>query len=194
MYDAVLAAFQHQYHLVLDLERILKYAQELPDDPKSLHRFDVQLAKLDDEIRRNQEMKLRLIENLNDGILSREEYLELSAIYDNRIRDGRFAKKNVEAERDGFKDVPLESEWLTSFKKYHRIDKLDRILLAELVHAIEVHDNKAVTVHFRFDDQIKRVIDYLEQRNLYHSEKEDTNHGTKEPPAGTAKEIIALAN
>ena len=194
LYDAVLAAFQHQYHLVLDLERILKYAQELPDDPKSLHRFDVQLAKLDDEIRRNQEMKLRLIENLNDGILSREEYLELSAIYDNRIRDGRLAKKNVEAERDGFKDVPLESEWLTSFKKYHRIDKLDRILLAELVHAIEVHDNKAVTVHFRFDDQIKRVIDYLEQRNLYHSEKEDTNHGTKEPPAGTVKEIIALAN
>lgn len=159
LYDSVLSAVQYQFNMVLDLERLLKYAQELPDDPNSLHRFEVQIAKLEDDIRRNQEMKLRLIENLNEGILSREEYLELSAIYDNRIRDNRLAIKNVEAERDGIKNLPLESEWLSSFKKYPRIDKLDRILLAELVHIIEVHENKTVTVRFRFDDQIQRVID-----------------------------------
>lgn len=167
LYDAVLAAIQQQFKLVLEMERLLKYAQELPDDPNSLHRFEVQLAKLDDEIRHNQDMKLRLIENLNEGILSREEYLELSAIYDARIRDGRMAIKNVEAERNGFKDLPLESEWLTSFKKHPAITSLDRVLLAELVSIIEVHEDKRITVHFKFDDQIRRVVDYLEQRSLY---------------------------
>lgn len=184
LYDAVLSAVQYQFNLVLDLERLLKYAQELPDDPNSLHRFEVQIAKLEDDIRRNQEMKLRLIENLNEGILSREEYLELNAIYDNRIRDNRLAIKNVEAERDGFKNLPLESEWLSSFKKYPRIDKLDRILLAELVHIIEVHENKTVTVRFRFDDQIQRVIDYLEHLEISPCGKEDADHGTKEPHTG----------
>ena len=185
LYDAVLAAIQQQFKLVLEMERLLKYAQELPDDPNSLHRFEVQLAKLDDEIRHNQDMKLRLIENLNEGILSREEYLELSAIYDARIREGRLAVKNVEAERDGVKNLPLESEWLTSFKKYPRIDALDRVLLAELVSMIEVHSDKQITIHFKYEDQIQRVVAYLEQRGIYLDGKEDAANGTEKQTAAT---------
>lgn len=192
LYDAVLAAIQQQFKLVLEMERLLKYAQELPDDPNSLHRFEVQLAKLDDEIRHNQDMKLRLIENLNEGILSREEYLELSAIYDARIREGRLAVKNVEAERDGVKDLPLESEWLTSFKKYPRIDALDRVLLAELVSMIEVHSDKQITIHFKYEDQIQRVLAYLEQRGIHLDGKEDAAYGTEKQTAATAGNSACL--
>ena len=192
LYDAVLAAIQQQFKLVLEMERLLKYAQELPDYPNSLHRFEVQLAKLDDEIRHNQDMKLRLIENLNEGILSREEYLELSAIYDARIREGRLAVKNVEAERDGVKDLPLESEWLTSFKKYPRIDALDRVLLAELVSMIEVHSDKQITIHFKYEDQIQRVLAYLEQRGIHLDGKEDAAYGTEKQTAATAGNSACL--
>lgn len=193
LYDAVLAAIRQQYLLVTDMERLLKYAQELPDDPNSLHQYEVQIAKLKDEIRRNQEMKLRLVENLNDGILTREEYLELSAIYDTRIRDSRLAIRNVETERDGMKDIPLENEWLTTFKKYQNVDKLDRVMLAELIQVIEVHENKQITVHFKFEDQIQRAIDYLERLGLSpkvpdnSDEKVVTNDGSKKQAGQTAK-------
>ncbi|MGN0406053.1 MAG: recombinase family protein [Bariatricus sp.] len=193
LYDAVLAAIRQQYLLVTDMERLLKYAQELPDDPNSLHQYEVQIAKLKDEIRRNQEMKLRLVENLNDGILTREEYLELSAIYDTRIRNSRLAIRNVETERDGMKDVPLENEWLTTFKKYQNVDKLDRVMLAELIQVIEVHENKQITVHFKFEDQIQRAIDYLERLGLSpkvpdsSDEKVVTNDGSKKQAGQTAK-------
>lgn len=193
LYDAVLAAIRQQYLLVADMERLLKYAQELPDDPNSLHQYEVQIAKLKDEIRRNQEMKLRLVENLNDGILTREEYLELSAIYDTRIRDSRLAIRNVETERDGMKDIPLENEWLTTFKKYQNVDKLDRVMLAELIQVIEVHENKQITVHFKFEDQIQRAIDYLERLGLSpkvpdnSDEKVVTNDGSKKQAGQTAK-------
>ena len=193
LYDAVLAAIRQQYLLVTDMERLLKYARELPDDPNSLHQYEVQIAKLKDEIRRNQEMKLRLVENLNDGILTREEYLELSAIYDTRIRDSRLAIRNVETERDGMKDVPLENEWLTTFKKYQNVDKIDRVMLAELIQVIEVHENKQITVHFKFEDQIQRAIDYLERLGLSpkvpdnSDEKAVTNDGSKKQAGQTAK-------
>ena len=193
LYDAVLAAIRQQYLLVTDMERLLKYAQELPDDPNSLHQYEVQIAKLKDEIRRNQEMKLRLVENLNDGILTREEYLELSAIYDTRIRDSRLAIRNVETERDGMKDVPLENEWLTTFKKYQYVDKLDRVMLAELIQVIEVHENKQITVHFKFEDQIQRAIDYMERLGLSpkgpdnSDEKVVTNDRSKKQAGQTAK-------
>lgn len=190
LYDAVLSAIRQQYTLITDMERLLKYAQELPDDPNSLHQYDVQITKLNDEIRRNQEMKLRLIENLNDGILTREEYLELSTIYDTRIRDSRIAIRNVEAERDGMKDLPLEKEWLTTFKKYQNVEKLDRVMLAELIQVIEVHEDKQITVHFKFEDQIQRAIEYLERIGLSpdNSERKAVNaNGTQKQTNQTAE-------
>ena len=72
----------------------------------------------------------------------------------------------MEAERDGLKDLPLEGEWLTYFKKYHNLKELDRVVLAELVEIIEVHEDKRLTIHFKYADQIKRVCDYLEARKL----------------------------
>lgn len=166
LYDAVLKAIQQQCQLVVDMSRLLKYARELPDDPKSLHRFDVQLAKLDQEIAHNQEMKLHLVENLNIGLLSREEYQELSAMYDKRIKDTRQAKQNVELERNGLKDLPLEGEWLKTFKKYQTFTELDRMMLAELVDYIEVHADKQLTIHFKFADQIEQVRQYLASLNV----------------------------
>lgn len=187
LYSSVLSAIQHQCRLVVDMERLLKYARELPDDPNSMQRFEIQLAKLDDEIRRNQEMKLKLLENLNQEILTKEEYLELSAIYDQRIRESRQAKLNVEAEKAGLAGLPLEGEWLSTFKKYQTFTELDRVMLAELVETIEIHENKSITIRFKFADQIERVQQYLLEVNASAPsastgvhKQEVTDHGQKE--------------
>ncbi|MBQ8904284.1 MAG: DUF4368 domain-containing protein, partial [Oscillospiraceae bacterium] len=95
-------------------------------------------------------MKLKLLENLNQEILTKDEYLELSAIYDQRIRESRQAKLNVEAEKAGLAGLPLEGEWLSTFKKYQTFTELDRVMLAELVETIEIHENKSITIHFKF--------------------------------------------
>ncbi|MDO5408959.1 MAG: recombinase family protein [Lachnospiraceae bacterium] len=166
LYHATLSAIQQQCRMITDIERVLRYAKDLPDDPNSLKRYDIQLAKLDEEIDKNQTMKLRLIENLNDGILSSQEYLDLVKIYDTRILEGRKAKQVVAAERAGLQDLPLESDWLTAFKKYQEITALDRIVLAELVERIEVYADKEIVIRFKFSDQIKRVQEYLAERHL----------------------------
>lgn len=163
LYDAVLAAIKQQCHLILDMERLLKVAQDLPLDHNSTHQYDIQITKLEEQVERAQDMKIHLIENLNEGIITPEDYKELNAIYDKKIKDSRLAIQNVKEERDGLKGLPLESEWLSTFKKHSTIEKLDRIILAELIDFIEVHKNKGLTIHFKYADQIQRVRDYLAQ-------------------------------
>lgn len=163
LYDAVLAAIKQQCHLILDMERLLKVAQDLPLDHNSTHQYDIQITKLEEQVERAQDMKIHLIENLNEGIITPEDYKELTAIYDKKIKDSRLAIQNVKEERDGLKGLPLESEWLSTFKKHSTIEKLDRIILAELIDFIEVHKNKGLTIHFKYADQIQRVRDYLAQ-------------------------------
>lgn len=163
LYDAVLAAIKQQCHLILDMERLLKVAQDLPLDHNSTHQYEIQITKLEEQVERAQDMKIHLIENLNEGIITPEDYKELNAIYDKKIKDSRLAIQNVKEERDGLKGLPLESEWLSTFKKHSTIQKLDRIILAELIDFIEVHKNKGLTIHFKYADQIQRVRDYLAQ-------------------------------
>lgn len=166
VYDAVLSAIRQQYFLVMDMERLLKYARELPDNPNSLHRFEVQLAHLETDINYNLEMKLKLVENLNQGILTREDFVEMSAMYDKKIRASRLAHQKVKEERDNLDHLPEEDEWLTSFKKCQNIYHLDRLLLAELIDRIEVYEDKRIKVFFKFQDQVDRVQKYLTARGL----------------------------
>lgn len=161
LYDAVLNSIQQQCLQVLYLQKLLKYAQDLPDNPDGLHHYDVQLAQLDDEIQRSQNMKIKLVENLNAGIITREDYKELSPVYDQRIRDARKAKQNVEAEKAGLKEANVDGDFISTYKKYQNIESLDRTVLAALVEFIEIHEDKRLTIHFKYTDEIERIQSYI---------------------------------
>ena len=162
LYDAVLRAIQTQFAAIIELDRIVQYANELPDSPDSAHRFDAQFAKLDGEIRKNQQMKMYLLEHVHDGLLTRDEYEELSTLYDERIQNNRKARKHVEEMRDNALKMLQTDEWLRKFKEYPDIISLDRVLLSEFVDVIEIFEDKRIRIHFRFEDQIQRIRDYLD--------------------------------
>ena len=162
LYGAVLCAIQAQFAAIIELDRLVQYANNLPDSPDSAHRFDVQLAQLDDEIRKNQKMKMFLLEHVHDGLLTEEEYEELRALYDERIRSNKISRTYVEKMRDNAQKMMQKNEWLARFKNHPRIVTLDRMLLSEFVDVIEVFDNKRITIHFKFEDQIRRIRNYLE--------------------------------
>ena len=162
LYDAVLRAIQTQFAAIIELDRIVQYANELPDSPDSAHRFDAQFAKLDGEIRKNQQMKMYLLEHVHDGLLTRDEYEELSTLYDERIHNSRKARKHVEEMRDNTLKMLQTDEWLRKFKEYPDIISLDRVLLSEFVDVIEIFEDKRIRIHFRFEDQIQRIRDYLD--------------------------------
>lgn len=162
LYDAVLSAIQAQFAAIIELDRLMQYANDLPDSPDSAHRFEVQLAQLDDEIRKNQRMKMFLLEHLHDGLLTKDDYEELRTLYDERIRNINISRTYVEEMRDNARKMMQENEWLESFKSHPRIVSLDRMLLSEFVDVIEVFEGKRITIHFKFEDQIRRIRNYLE--------------------------------
>ena len=59
------------------------------------------------------------------------------------------------------KNHRFDDEWISTFKQNAGIQTLDRPLLAEMVSRIEIHSDKQITVHFRFEDQIQRAIRWL---------------------------------
>ena len=58
-------------------------------------------------------------------------------------------------------------------------------MLAELVDFIEVHENKTLTIHFKFADQIERVQQYLSSIPALNIRDGGNRNGTKKPSSGT---------
>lgn len=176
LYDAVLSAIQQQLLLIMNVEKLMQCVRQLPDDHLIYQQFELHLATVEEEIRRSLKMKEHLVADLNSGIISRTDFLELNAIYDERIQNKRSEKQNLEAERESLRHLQLDDDWLKVLQDYPGIQSLDRPLLAALVQSIEIHEGKQITVYFRFQDQIDRVLRYLQYIDLETitiSQKED---------------------
>ena len=96
------------------------------------------------------------------GLLTKDDYEELRTLYDERIRNINMSRRYVEEMRDNARKMMQKNEWLEGFKSHPRIVTLDRMLLSEFVDVIEVFEGKRITIHFKFEDQIRRIRNYLE--------------------------------
>ena len=53
----------------------------------------------------------------------------------------------------------LNKKWIENFEMSGNINKLDRDIIMELIDFIEIYENKKITIHFKFMDEINEFID-----------------------------------
>ena len=60
------------------------------------------------------------------------------------------------------KGVDANDPYLTTFLKHKNITELNRGIAVELIDTIYVHADGQITIDFSFDDELKRVLDFIE--------------------------------
>lgn len=66
-------------------------------------------------------------------------------------------------ERPGFKRMMEDVEhlpWIEDFKSYQNLTNLNRRVLVELVESITVYDKEHIHIQYRFDQEIRNVLEY----------------------------------
>ena len=107
--------------------------------------------------------KQSVYEDWKDGEVSREDYHRMANDYEEQAGRFREILSNLKAERDKVENgVDTENPFLATFRKYENIDKLTREILVELVEHIKVYEGGHVSVSFKYGDDFKRVLDYIE--------------------------------
>ena len=70
---------------------------------------------------------------------------------------------NLEKEQEMLKQgLNGEEPYLTAFLKHQNIQHLERGILVELVDFIEVHEGGGLTIHFKFADQHRIALEYVQ--------------------------------
>lgn len=160
---AVLATIQAQISMVDSLKDIVNEINQMPNvDIQS-----VRTRKLLSERMQEVEKLRRIADNLymdwKSGEISRTDYQRMKKKFENQIEQIETVIMNLEEEQRRMdKSMNEENPLFTEILKWGNIEKLDRNLLVELIDVIYIHENKEITIVFRFQDELERIFEFVE--------------------------------
>ena len=114
------------------------------------------------DIERYQKLKLRLYEDLSDGIIDKSEYFEFRNSYTKIIEEKQEALLRVKKEmKQSVTTGATERNWVTLFKQYENIEELNRRVLMALVDRILIYEDHAIEIVFKYKDEYQQTLEYV---------------------------------
>lgn len=124
--------------------------------------YENQISLLKDEVTRYKKLKLRLYEDLNDGIITKDEYLEFKQTYSNIESEKEQSILRIEKEcNQAIQTGTTMKNWVVIFKEYENFNELSRRVLLALVSKIKVYENHTIEIIFKYSDEYNKIVNYI---------------------------------
>ena len=163
--DVVFVLLKRHIECILDLERVLEYAGTVPFRDLDVRKLEERREKLLGEAERCRELRMMLYEDMKDGVITKEDYVELHAAYEARGKEAQEAagkaEREIRAVLEGDED---KYRWISYFKEYRDIGELTRNVVVALISEVRVYDRENIEVVFDFADQYRQALEYVEGR------------------------------
>lgn len=161
--DVVLQMVSKQIDSVCEMEKMLDIVDSLPEKQANVFNYDAQVVRLKEEIERNKSFKLKLYENLQEGLIGQDEYFLFKKSYAVKIAEAEAAIRAIEDEREQAVSRNRDSlSWMETFKKYRNITSVNRSMVVDLIRQVNVFEGGRAEVVFRHADEAEKVVKMLE--------------------------------
>ncbi|MDD3362796.1 MAG: recombinase family protein [Hespellia sp.] len=155
--NAVLQSIKAEAHKILseeDIDQLSRYDVEKHGKVE----ITVQVKQLESEIAKIAVYKKKAFESMVEGVISREEFENYTKEYDDNISILELQINNLK-EYSNVQSHVMEQydEWVSAFKHYIDIDKLDRDVVLHLINRIEVDDDGSITIYYKFSNPYETV-------------------------------------
>lgn len=160
---AVLFAIQQQVHLAVSYSDLVARINAAPAKRCQSHRLNDLIAAKERELAKVSRYKQSIYQDWKDGEITRQEYHDMKADYEQKTANLTDILARLTAERDELANgVNNEHPALVAFMKYQNISTLTREILIELVDHIKVYENGNISVKFKFADELRRIAEYIQ--------------------------------
>lgn len=164
--QAVLGAIQGQIKLVESLAAIVDKINEAPEVDNSSKRLEKMLTDKGRELQRIRSVYDSLYGDWKLGEISETEYRRMRDRYSVEMSQMEAAIENIKEELKSLGDgVTTENPLFKEFLQYRNITELNRSVLVSLIDVIYVYENNEITIKFQFEDELLRVMEFIEQNN-----------------------------
>ena len=196
--ESVRKLLNHQIKNVTDLGRILDKLEDAQIRKGELGKRNRQITKKKEEVEKYNHLRLDLYEDYKDGLITKEEYLELKEIYEKRIQTAEQMLEAMEVEMAFLAEGEWSTcDWINEFKKYGYLESLSREVVVSLIGQILVYEKKEgeryprIEIHFKYAVEFQASLSLLEelQGETFTGDTGSlsANHGEKEGTYGKDK-------
>lgn len=159
---AVLETIKLHIELLVDNEKLLEQINKYNTDKLANKNMETIKQSKEKEIERLGNLKRCLYEDWKNNYITKEEYFEYKQKYEQDIDRMKEIMVNLDKQKENQKEIiEGNSKWIENFKTCKNITELDRDIITELIDYIEIHENKKITIHFKFMDKLDKMLEYI---------------------------------
>jgi DNA invertase Pin-like site-specific DNA recombinase len=166
----VLAVIKNQIGLIVKLDKLLDHIEKMPHSNTRYKKVDKRIVSKMEELEKYNNLRTGLYEDFKDGIISRSDYMEMKTDFEIRCNEIEDQLMELENRANELITTKGKSEWIKKFTRNENITEITRAIVVSLVEKIVVVDKKKIIIHFRFQDEYKDAINYVENA-LKHSKR-----------------------
>ena len=130
-----------------------------------LRKIEANIEVQNQIIQKNNNLRLGIYEDLQSGILSREEFMALKEEFSSRIATAKMVIDQLISSKSEIQHgLSKQQSWLAQFREYENITAITRRLIVSLVERINVYEGSEIEVVFRHRDQFAHIKEFLENQ------------------------------
>ena len=161
--QAVLAAIQKQIELVDSLSAIIEEINQAPKVQTESLRLTTMLNQRQKELDKVMGLLDGLYMDWKSGDITRDQYRRMKVKFEEQAQQLEATIDHIKSECDTLaQGIGTDDPYLTAFLKHRNIESLSRGLLIELVNTIYIHEDGSIDIEFKFADQYRRIVEFIE--------------------------------
>lgn len=156
----VLKAIRNQISLLDDLETFVERMEQEQGQSVGSKVLDKQIQSLKAGAEKYRDLKVKLYQDMQEGIVTRDEYQEMSQRFNQKIMEEEAKCREVERKREQVLTHNSEPYGIVKeFQKYRNIITLERKTVITLIEQIVVYGKDKVEIHFNHEDEILELLE-----------------------------------
>ena len=162
--DAVLTTIQKHILLLLDMKKALSKIEGISWEHDELKKISSNVFIQEEIIKKNNELRTGLYEDLKDGIISKDEFITLKEGISEKISMAKKAIEELNKSRVNIEAGISEHQcWLAQFAEYKNINSITRQVIVALVEKIFIYEGAEIEVVFNYRDEFKDIMSFLKR-------------------------------
>ena len=160
--ETVLQVLQNQVRTEIQLSRCIQLLDKLPVQETSVSRIDNEIRQIDQQIKKYSDLKTALYTDFKDGIVTKEDYADINALYTERCDTEKSRKEKLARELELMRAKPSERYlWLQDFIRHGNLIELTRVAAIEMIDQVRVYEGKRIEVCLCNQADMETLIDSI---------------------------------
>lgn len=156
--ELILQTLQSLIARLVDVKAVIDAARQFKTTNSAKNEYMLAINKAKREQERLQDAQFHLYDDLQSGLIPKEQYLQFQKRYEAEITVQKVKIEQLNQCLIHLKEArQQDDEFVAFFQKYGNIQKLDWDTVNYLIQKVVFHDKQHVDIYFRFADEYEKL-------------------------------------